>query len=180
LDCGKEGLLSEFNELVELKAKVEDLSRVRERLIELGAQYLGTFRQVDTYFEVPEGRLKLRETSGKRLAELVYYEREDITGPKRSRVYLIRLEEPKVLKDVLCKVLKRRVVVDKVREIYLYRGTQIHLDRVERLGTFVEFERKTLDVEKDRDFLKELMVELALDLGNLISLSYSDLLESLG
>jgi predicted adenylyl cyclase CyaB len=85
-----------------------------------------------------------------------------------------------VLKEVLCKVLKKRVVVDKVREIYLYRGVQIHLDRVERLGTFIEFERKTRDAEKDRDSLRELMGELALDLGSLVSLSYSDLLEALG
>ena len=172
-------LSSESGELVEIKAKVEDLAQVRERLRELGARHLGTFRQIDTYFEVPEGRLKLRETSGERLAELVYYEREDVPGPKKSNVYLVRLEKPRAFKEVLCKVLRMKVVVKKIREVYIYRGTRIHLDMVEGLGAFIEFEKKTLDVEGDREFLKELMSELALDPSSLISLSYSDLLEAL-
>ena len=172
-------LSSESGELVEIKAKVEDLAQVRERLRELGARHLGTFRQIDTYFEVPEGRLKLRETSGERLAELVYYEREDVPGPKKSNVYIVRLEKPRAFKEVLCKVLRMKVVVKKIREVYIYRGTRIHLDRVEGLGAFIEFEKKTLDVEGDREFLKELMSELALDPSSLISLSYSDLLEAL-
>ena len=103
-------LSSESGELVEIKAKVEDLAQVRERLRELGARHLGTFRQIDTYFEVPEGRLKLRETLGERLAELVYYEREDVPGPKKSNVYLVRLEKPRAFKEVLCKVLKLSLI----------------------------------------------------------------------
>ncbi|KYH39475.1 MAG: putative Adenylate cyclase [Candidatus Bathyarchaeota archaeon B26-1] len=179
MNCKGKDPSSESGELVEIKAEVEDLTQVRERLRELGARHLGTFRQIDTYFEVPEGRLKLRETLGEKLAELVYYEREDVPGPKKSKVYLVRLEKPRAFKEVLCKVLRMKVVVKKIREVYIYRGTRIHLDRVEGLGAFIEFEKKTLDVEGDREFLKELMSELALDPSSLISLSYSDLLEAL-
>ena len=46
---------------VEIKARCSDLDRVRDRLIALGARVVGTDHQIDTYFQVPRGRLKLRE-----------------------------------------------------------------------------------------------------------------------
>ncbi|MEM2970342.1 MAG: CYTH domain-containing protein, partial [Candidatus Bathyarchaeia archaeon] len=51
--------------IVELKAKVDSLQPFKEKLRSLGAEHVGTFRQIDTYFEVPQGRLKIRETEGK-------------------------------------------------------------------------------------------------------------------
>jgi adenylate cyclase class IV len=50
--------------VVELKAKVDSLEPFRKKLESLKAEHVGIFRQVDTYYEVPQGRLKLRETEG--------------------------------------------------------------------------------------------------------------------
>ena len=49
------------HKMVELKARVDDHDFLRKKLSTLGAIYVGTFQQTDLYFEVPEGRLKLRE-----------------------------------------------------------------------------------------------------------------------
>jgi len=164
---------------VELKAEIKDLELIRKRLKSLGAIYLGTFHQVDTYFEVPIGRMKLRETEEKDEAELIYYERENILGPKKSEVFILRIRKPKGFKAFFEKVLKKKVVIDKVREIYSYKGTQIHLDTVKGLGTFIEFERKTKDfskaLRKDQEVLHKLMEELGIEERNLIKGSYSDL-----
>jgi adenylate cyclase class 2 len=71
------------SELLELKATVKSLETVRRRLLDLKAVYVGTFRQVDTYFSSNKGRLKLREIDDKDKAQLIYYFREDITGPEK-------------------------------------------------------------------------------------------------
>lgn len=174
------------HKMVELKAKVDDLDVVRRKLTSLGAQHVGTFRQIDVYFNVPEGRLKLREVEGNNKAELIYYERENIAGPKRSDVFILKIQKPEVFKNLLERLLKTSAIVEKVREIYRYQGTplaskhryvQIHLDDVEKLGTFVEFEMKTSNQRKKRDkqILENLMKKLKIKTNQLEKHSYSDL-----
>jgi adenylate cyclase class IV len=59
---------------IELKARCPDLNAAREAARRLGAEFAGTLEQRDTYFVVPHGRLKLRQTAGHG-AELVAYAR---------------------------------------------------------------------------------------------------------
>ncbi len=169
------------HKMVELKARVDDHNVLRTKLSALGAEYAGTFQQKDQYFVVPEGRLKLRTVTEDNIAELIYYERENIAGPKSDDAYILRVQESEDLKNILKKILKPFIVIEKNREIYQYQGTQIHLDRVKKLGKFIEFERQTADdpksVEKDQRVLEKLMETLEIPPSNLESLSYSDLLE---
>jgi len=46
---------------VEIKAKCEDQNKIRNILNTANALFLGVDRQIDTYFKVSHGRLKLRE-----------------------------------------------------------------------------------------------------------------------
>jgi adenylate cyclase class 2 len=168
--------------MVELKARVDDHDFLRKKLSALGAKHAGTFQQTDSYFKVPEGRLKLREVKDDSTAELIYYERENIAGPKSDEAFILRVQEPEELKKTLKKMLTPLVVVEKVREIYRYKGTQIHLDTVKKLGKFIEFERQISDdpkrIKKDRLNLEKLMKKLKIDPNNLESLSYSDLIQT--
>jgi len=166
--------------LVELKARVDNLTIIRKKLIGLGAEYIQTCRQIDLYFEVPKGWLKLREVEGESVAKLIYYEREKTVGPKRSDVYIVKIEKAEFLEVLLKKILQTKIVVDKVREIYELEGTQIHLDSVKKLGIFVEFERETSadgDVSlRDLKVLEELKEKLGISSDNLERASYSDII----
>ena len=170
------------HKMVELKARVGDHEFLRKKLSALEAEHMGTFQQTDFYFKVPEGRLKLREVKDNGTAELIYYERENIAGPKRDDAFILRVQEPEDLKKILKKILTPLIVIEKVREIYQYQGTQIHLDTVKKLGKFIEFERQTSGdsgmVEKDRLILEKLMEKLEINPSNLETLSYSDLVET--
>ncbi len=170
--------------MVELKAKVDGLEVVRRKLTIMGAKHIGTFRQIDVYFNVPEGRLKLREVEDNNKAELIYYERENTAGPKKSNVFILKIQDPEVFKNLLENLLKTSAIVEKVREIYQYQGTQIHLDKVKKLGNFVEFERKTPSsaqaTKKNRQILEKLMENLGINPENLEKLSYSDLIHVTG
>jgi len=168
--------------MIELKARVDDHEFLRKKLSALGAEHVGTFQQTDLYFEVPEGRLKLREVKDNRTAELIYYERENIAGPKKDDAFILRVQEPEDLKKILKKILTPLTMIEKVREIYRYHGTQIHLDTVKKLGKFIEFERQTSEdpkiVKKDRLILEKLMEKLEIEQNNLEALSYSDLVQT--
>jgi predicted adenylyl cyclase CyaB len=176
------------HKMVELKAKVDDPDVVRRKLASFGAQHIGTFQQTDTYFTVPKGRLKLREMEGSNKAELIYYQRRNIAGPKRSNVFILKIQEPEAFKSLLKKLLKTSVTVEKVREIYRYREAkvapkhryiQIHLDNVENLGTFIEFEMEASEQreKRDRQILENLMKKLNIKANQLEKRSYSDLLQ---
>ena len=166
--------------IVELKAKVDNLEPFRKKLESLKAEYVGVFRQTDTYYEVPQGRLKLRETEGENGAQLVYYERPDVEGPKQSQGFLIELPKPQFTKQFLSNVLRTKTVVDKQRAIYRVEGTQVHLDTVKDLGTYVEFERRTENTpeatRKAHEKLEKLMQTLGIKPETLQKGSYSDLI----
>lgn len=163
---------------VEIKAVARDLGEVREGVLGLNPARIGVFHQVDTYFKTARGRLKLREWVDDGRAELVYYDRENVSGPKRSRLITAEVSDPKGVKEILREGLGVMVVVEKVREILRLRGTQIHLDDVKGLGTFIELEREVGDdaVEEGVKELKRLMERLGIADEDLIAGSYSDLL----
>lgn len=165
--------------MVELKAKVDNLEPIRNKLKALKAKHVGTFQQTDTYFDVPKGRLKLRQINNQR-TQLIYYEREDTPEPKRSKVFILEIPESKTFAALLKKILKVKATVKKTREIYTHQRTQIHLDTVESLGCYVEFERKTPNTTKEIEgntlLLQKLMETLEISPANLEKRSYSDLI----
>ena len=68
---------------IEIKAHAGDLSAVRDRLAQQGLRPAARLHQVDTYFDAPRGRLKLREINGTE-AQLIHYDRLDQAKPRAS------------------------------------------------------------------------------------------------
>ena len=133
---------------IELKARLKDRHVAIQACETLGAACQGDIHQVDTYFRVPEGCLKLREADPGR-DELVFYRRPDVAGPKGCDYVL----EPanRSIKGFLTEALGVLAVVDKVRTLYLWENVRIHLDRVAGLGDFIEFEAVLSEAYDDED-----------------------------
>jgi len=163
---------------VEIKAKCNDVARVRNYLVANGADFKGTDEQTDTYFNVPNGRLKLRE--GNIENNLIYYQRTNQAGPKSSHFDLVKIEDSNGLKEVLTKSNGIKVVVKKIREIYYIRNVKFHIDEVPGLGSFVEIEAGNILADLSAGQLKEqcdhYMGELNIGTADLLQVSYSDLL----
>ena len=71
------------------------------------------------------------------------------------------------------------VVVEKRREIYLHHEVRIHLDQVQGLGTFLEFEAvlaDPLDSRQGEARVEWLSERFGLQTSDLLACSYSDLL----
>ena len=123
---------------LEIKARCPDPSRIRKILLARGASFKGLDRQVDTYFRVLSGRLKLRE--GNIENALIYYKRADQKKSKKCDAMLFPCKKKTPLKKLLTAGLGVLTVVDKKREIYFIQNAKFHIDRVKRLGNFVEIE----------------------------------------
>ncbi len=164
--------------IIEIKARCADPERIRAILRDRNARFVGEDHQVDTYFVVPKGRLKLRQ--GTIENTLIQYHRPDQEGPKRSDVRLFRTTAETDLKRVLDGALETLVVVDKRREIYFIDNVKFHIDRVVGLGSFIEIEAIDETGERSPDKLQaqcEGFLDLfAIDENDLVDRSYSDLL----
>ncbi|MFQ6012799.1 MAG: class IV adenylate cyclase [Thermoplasmata archaeon] len=162
--------------LLELKARSLDPAR-GEAWCAQHAISIEDVHQVDTYFHVGQGRLKLRVVEGRDEGTLIYYRREDRPDPKRSRVSLLPAADPAALLGLLREALGVLVEVRKRRRIFRWGEVQIHLDEVAGLGDFVEFER-LLDVSGGVTQAEAEFAELRTSLGirdeDLVAGSYSD------
>jgi adenylate cyclase, class 2 len=163
---------------VEIKAVSKDPGFIRNYLLSHSATFKGMDEQTDTYFNVPNGRLKLRE--GNIENNLIFYERTDQAGPKSSHFHLVKVEDAKALKEVLTKSIGIKVVVKKEREIYYIGNVKFHIDIVPGLGSFVEIEAGNILADLTQEQLKEqcdfYLNEFRIRHEDLIDVSYSDML----
>ncbi len=167
-------------DLIEIKARSDRQDFFRKKLLEYNADFKGMDHQIDTYFNVPNGRLKLRE--GNIENHLIHYHRKNQKGPKHSLVTLYASEPKSSLKKILKDSLGILIVVDKKREIYFIDNVKFHIDIVKGLGTFVEIEA----IDRDGSISKEKLQEqcecyirlFEINPEDLVDVSYSDLLLS--
>ena len=163
---------------VEIKAKCTDAAFIRNYLLKAGADFKGVDEQTDTYFNVANGRLKLRE--GNIENNLIFYERSNQSGPKSSHFQLVKIEDANGLKEVLTKSNGIKVVVKKRREIYYIKNVKFHIDEVPGLGSFVEIEAGNILADLSSDQLKEqcsfYISQFGIKKEHMIEISYSDML----
>jgi predicted adenylyl cyclase CyaB len=114
------------------------VNSLEKKLLTLSPRFIGEDHQVDTYFLVEKGRLKLRE--GNIENSLIYYERNNVADSKQSDILFYPFKPNPSLKEILIKVHGIKAVVDKRRKIYFIDNVKFHFDKVEDLGTFVEVE----------------------------------------
>lgn len=162
---------------IELKARLPDLDAARQVALRLATRTLGTLHQVDTYFHTPRGRLKLREIDGL-AAELIWYDRPDAATPRQSDYLLVPVANPHTLNQALSAAWGVKAIVEKRREVFLVDNVRIHLDEVQGLGTFLEFEAVLGQDEDDaagRAQVDRLIQEFGIAPKDVLSGSYGEL-----
>ncbi|MCJ7652381.1 MAG: class IV adenylate cyclase [Actinobacteria bacterium] len=169
---------------IEIKARITDIEKAEAVAVSIAGQAIARVRQVDSYFNVQEGRLKIREEQGSSPRnELIFYRRQDRADPKQSDYRIIAVDSPDSLKRVLAEALGVKAVVRKERTVYLLENSRIHLDSVDGLGTFIELEvpvPNEASGSKARKAVQELMKAFSIEKADLLACSYSDLIGTNG
>ena len=162
----------------EFKARHGDLAGAEQKLKTHQPLFVGEDHQIDTYFEVPNGRLKLREGSIEQA--LIFYQRPDVAGAKQSDVTLYPHRADAALKQVLTQALGIKTVVDKRRKIYFIGNVKFHFDSVNELGSFIEVEAidkdGTIGLEQLKEQCRLYQELLGITEQDFMAESYSDLL----
>lgn len=163
---------------VEIKARARDARRLRGSIETLPVSSREVLLQEDTFFRAGPGRLKLRRFDAD-LGQLIRYGRADEKGPKVSSYSILETNHPDAVLRSLSNRYEIQGIVRKSREVYIVGQTRIHLDKVEGLGSFVEFEYvldEGQDAEEGKEFIKALMARLGIGEEDLVEGAYIDLL----
>lgn len=161
---------------VEFKSELQDLELARTIARRVGAKFVGEITQVDTYYRVPDGRLKKRETTGEP-TEYIFYHRLNRSRPKLSHFTIYTEQEARARFGE--RPLPVWLTVRKKREIWMYQNVRLHMDNVEHLGRFFEAEALVMPsqhVGRCHELIQEVRERFNPALGEPVASSYSDMM----
>jgi len=122
---------------LELKVKVNSHESFKKILKAISAEYKGVLLQKDIYYNYEKGLLKLRSVNG--AFEFIKYLRNESADKRWSDYEILKITSQNA-EEFLNDIFTIEAVVEKSRELYLYKNTRIHLDNVKSLGFFLELE----------------------------------------
>jgi len=167
---------------VEIKARVQNVARVRAKIESICCSPPQSIFQEDIYFHVLGMRKKLRVfdcTHG----QIIEYTRENKSGPKISMYTIEETYAPEKIYKALLKKYKVRNVVRKQRLVFILGRTRIHLDSVAMLGNFLELEVVLEEGESEESGMNEakrLIREVGIKKSSdLVRGSYLELIDSI-
>ncbi len=161
---------------LEIKVPVKNLSKLIKIVESEGGKLIYSSKQIDVYYKLASGRLKVRNSS-KGEKSVIFYKRVEDGSERWSDFEVIPVQNPEEWIKFFDNFLERLVTVNKHRTLYHLKNTRIHFDKVKGLGNFVELETKVINGKKSakREF-SELIKLLDLNPEEQILKSYSDLI----
>jgi adenylate cyclase, class 2 len=140
----------------------------------LNAEFVRDIIQKDIYYKMHGSLLKLRVEDEEE--SLVKYNRDE-ENPDRFSDYTVIYLKSLGTEKFFSSILPVEAIVSKRRSLYLYNNTRIHLDIVEGLGTFMEFETLVINGKEDaKERFNFLIRKFEIDIQKQIKCSYRDLI----
>lgn len=163
---------------IEIKAPLDNHDAIRKTLKANNAQYVGIDFETDTFFNVRNGSLKLRE--GNVDSKLVY---EDVEIEDNKDVLLYKTQNNSNLKKILEKSYGIAEIIEKHREVYNIENVSFYIDYVSTKGHFLSVKA----IGRNNSHTKEELLEqiyhyiklLKLENWEFIQNSYTDMLDQL-
>ena len=162
----------------EIKSFVKSIEYIREvtrRLVKNKTHKHYKEFQKDIYYKIDKDRLKLRIINNE-TGNLIFYDRKEHNKKRVSNYIISETKNFKELDEILKKLFDIFVVVDKEREIFIYDNIRIHLDKVKKLGSFLEIEIIYDSFKEAKKTMNELIKYFNLEEKDFIKESYSDML----
>ena len=145
-----------MNHEIEAKIKVDTLEPVADKLKTLGARFVHTIQQADTYFMDTHKtlhkndcglRIRRQNSNGKESAYLTF------KGPRKKTRYKSRPEYETGIADPIAagNILEalgyhKRLTVEKKRSVWQLDNCEVCLDELPVLGCFIEVEGNSEDI----------------------------------
>jgi len=144
-----------MNHEIECKVKVDSHAEVVAALGEIGAEFVGSFLLRDAYFDFSGDALRAADR-GLRIRKQIGEDGEKVIvtykGPREDNPFKSRQEietsvgEFEFMSQILLALgMKRNIVIEKKRDVWLYGGCEVCLDELPLLGKFIEVEGESAD-----------------------------------
>jgi predicted adenylyl cyclase CyaB len=162
---------------LEAKFRLANHAEAEARAAAIGYTRRAILTQRDTFFRVPNGKLKMREEN--RSAALIFYRRVESGPLMLSNYEIVPVAEPARTLRMLTDALGTIGVVEKVRTLMMRDHIRLHLDRVANLGDFGEIEAVIADggdPERSRAAVDQILAALGVAQPDLIEVSYFEML----
>lgn len=133
---------------IEIKAKVKNLAALRRKVLALGATKLGDKHQLDVYLSPPHKSffktrhyLRVRQDLLNNESSFDYHIVQGTGQYSTTKETEVKVENGKVLLKILKDLAFTEICrIDKKRELFQYQDFEIVLDKVKKLGNFIEVE----------------------------------------
>jgi adenylate cyclase class 2 len=168
-----------MNHEIEAKIKVEALEPVAGRLQELGAQFLHTMQQADTYFMDTHKllhkndcglRIRRQSIDAKESAYLTFKGAREKTKYKSRPEHETGVSDPNAAENILQGLgYQKRLKVEKKRSVWRLDNCEVCLDELPDLGCFVEVEGP------DEEVISNVLAKLSLQDKRHIPHSYASM-----
>ncbi|MDR3665408.1 MAG: class IV adenylate cyclase [Ignavibacteriaceae bacterium] len=158
---------------LEIKIQMDSHESALTVLNNLSAEYVKVINQKDIYYSLPGSLLKLRVED--EVESLIKYNRDEVND--RFSNYNVIYMKSTGTEQFFNSIFTVEAVVIKKRILYMYNNTRIHLDTVQGLGTFMEFETLVLNgLDDARERFNFLIKKFNIDTTKQIKCSYRDLI----
>lgn len=152
---------------IEIKTKIDDKNEALKKIHNLGATYSHSEEQEDIYFNAPDKDYKETDEALRiriipfedKMKKILTYKGPKIDSVSKTRKEIeVEIEDIHKMTDILIELgFKPSAIVSKIRRIFKYEDYTITLDKLEKIGYYMEIEYVTDDEENIEDIRNNIM-----------------------
>lgn len=168
---------------IEARVKIEDLEKIKQKLVELGASFGGIRKQEDLYFYNKEeiknktkgpgsSVLRIRKSNNNYLTYKAFTEQ---LGAWEEHEVII--DDPEAMKEILVKSDFVQIIrVAKSRTKGKLDDYELCLDEIEDFGKYLEIALEDIDKQEARKMLIKLLSRLGFEEKDIIHQGYPEMM----
>lgn len=164
----------------EIKFRIENEKDLRKRMAKLGIERIKIVNQVDTYFDFKDMKLyyedkalRLRKEENKLFLTLKGKRKKALIKTRDEISVELNIKQEKNIIKILNEIgLEKIGIIQKRREIYNFKEVEISIDKVKKLGKFLEIEFNG----KSQSVIDNLVRNLALSKNMVVKETYPEML----
>lgn len=160
---------------IETKFKIKAPSDLRKRLNKVGASFVSKCKESDTYYRNFSSNKNIEAIRLRSIGKEGVFTVKEYDSGKKNRIYKIRKEHEVKISDskAFASILyflgfKPVFRKEKIRETYLLEGAKILLDKLPFIGFYLE-------IEGQKQKIKDIAKALELNLDNALAITYIDI-----
>lgn len=174
-----------------MKAKINDKKEVLEKINEIGGEYSHTEKQHDIYYNAPnkdyaktDEALRIREIpDGDGFKRILTYKGPKIDTKSKTRKEVeVTINDTDNMNEILLNIgFKPSAIVNKIRRVFNYKNYTITLDKLDKLGYYMEIEfiaKEGSNIEEIRNNIIKIFEKLGITSG-FERVSYLELLQQI-